>query len=503
MEIIALLIVIIIITAVLFRSKKYLTLKLHQYNTVKNFDGPKAYPIIGNAFLFLGDLSVITNRIIPLLPNYILPARVWLGLQLFVILEDPDQIKIITESSIGLEKSSLYDLPKIGFGNGLITAPSSIWKIHRKLLNQTFTESILANTTEKIVKHSNRLVRIFESSNEKEIDILNYVQLCTMDIAYDTFVLLDLNLQGNPECKLLEYFTDLVSMFMERACKIWLRPDIIYYNLPVGKRLQNIISHVNKITKEVIRKKKESIRKNEIRHESRREDSGNDTSAFLDSLFESFYHGGEYTEKEIQDEINTFIFAGSDTTGHAVSFAFLMLAMYPEIQEKLYAELYDIYGLCDPEDVPITNQDIKKMKYLEQVIKETLRLFPSVPFIGRCLSEDIKVDENTVIPKKSQVVIMIYTLHRNEKYWSDPLQFNPDRFLPGNYNSKYFRPFGFVKRNCIGQGFAMLSMKIMIASALRKFIIRIDNPINIEDIPLLIGVTLKPANPVLLSFIKR
>ncbi|XP_043501610.1 cytochrome P450 4C1-like [Polistes fuscatus] len=111
------------------------------------------------------------------------------------------------------------------------------------------------------------------------------------------------------------------------------------------------------------------------------------------------------------------------------------------------------------QNVLITLQDIKKMKYLERVIKETLRLFPAGPILGRVLQKYVKVDENVVILKDCDLILIIFTLHRNDKYWKDPLIFNPDRFLPGNYDPKCFLPFGSVRRDCIGQTFAMIDRR--------------------------------------------
>ncbi|KAI4481012.1 hypothetical protein M0802_014051 [Mischocyttarus mexicanus] len=77
-----------------FISVKYLYVKLRQYNMSKNFGGPRAYPIIGNSFVFFGDLNVITKRLINMSQKYTLPGRLWLGSELYVILEDPEQIKV-------------------------------------------------------------------------------------------------------------------------------------------------------------------------------------------------------------------------------------------------------------------------------------------------------------------------------------------------------------------------------------------------------------------------
>ncbi|XP_043485917.1 cytochrome P450 4C1-like [Polistes fuscatus] len=180
------------------------------------------------------------------------------------------------------------------------------------------------------------------------------------------------------------------------------------------------------------------------------------TSTFLDLLLKSFYETGVYSEQDIRDEINTLVFAGSDTTAETLAFLFLMVATFPEVQQQVYEELYQMYGSSDPRNIPITLEDIKKMKYLERVIKETLCLFPPASILGRVLQKDVRVDENVVIPKDCSLLLIIFTLHRNDKYWKDPLTFNPDRFLPGNYDPKCFLPFSAGRRDCIGQTLAMI-----------------------------------------------
>ncbi|XP_043503375.1 cytochrome P450 4C1-like [Polistes fuscatus] len=147
-------------------------------------------------------------------------------------------------------------------------------------------------------------------------------------------------------------------------------------------------------------------------------------------------------------------------------------------------------------------EDTKKMKYLDRVIKEILRLFPPAPFFARKLYRDTRVNDNVIIPKNCHVVISIFSLHRKDKY--DPLRFNPDRFLPGNYNSKCFIPFSFGKRGCIGQIFAMTEIKAIAASLLRKFTVRIDDPVSVENINLKFRITLQPAEEtIFLRFNKR
>ncbi|XP_015189931.1 PREDICTED: cytochrome P450 4C1-like [Polistes dominula] len=119
-------------------------------------------------------------------------------------------------------------------------------------------------------------------------------------------------------------------------------------------------------------------------------DATKNTSLFLDTVFKSFYEGKEYTEQDIRDEMNTIVIAGSDTSSISITFVLLMLAIYPKIQEQVYEELYQIYGSSDPVDENISYEDTKNLKCLERVIKETFRLFPPAPVIGRSVCEDIQ-----------------------------------------------------------------------------------------------------------------
>ncbi|XP_014614947.1 PREDICTED: cytochrome P450 4C1-like, partial [Polistes canadensis] len=309
----------------------------------------------------------------------------------------------------------------------------------------------------------------------------------------------------------------MLEITIQRITKFWLHPSIIFNNSSMGKRLHEIMSHFNKITNEIIKKKKESMNEDNFTREGKDLHARKNTNPILDALFKSFYETGEYSETDIYNEINTIVIAGSDTAANTLTYLFLMLATFPDIQKKVYEELYDMYGSSDPVDVPFTMEDTKKMKYLERVIKETLRLFPGVPVFGRTLCSDIKgiftyneiffVYSFLLLSLLFYVVIIlffpIFSLHRKDKYWTDPLKFNPDRFLPGNYNPKCFLPFSFGKRRCIGQIFAMITIKAIAATILRKFAVRIDDALSIENINLIFGITLKSAEPIFLRFNKR
>jgi cytochrome P450 len=181
------------------------------------------------------------------------------------------------------------------------------------------------------------------------------------------------------------------------------------------------------------------------------------------------------------------LFQGHDTTAASMNFTCFMIASHPEVQRKLHEEIDRVFGQdCDR---PCTMEDINELEYLERVIKETLRLFPSVPFIAREVQEDFmhsrclsitlsdcyyisRFTDNHKILKGSTAVVFIYYLHRDAKYFPNPDKFDPDRFLPENSVDRpayAYIPFSAGSRNCIGQRFAMLEEKIVLSSILRRF----------------------------------
>nr|CAD7409336.1 unnamed protein product [Timema poppensis] len=132
------------------------------------------------------------------------------------------------------------------------------------------------------------------------------------------------------------------------------------------------------------------------------------------------------------------------------------------------------------------------MKYLEQVIKESLRLYPSVPFYGRYLEDDIII-KNYTIPAGTDVNVVPTHIHRNPRIYPDPEVFNPDRFSKESSQERHpfaYLPFSAGPRNCIGQRFALLEGKNILSTVLRN--LRIESLDKPEDIAVLGELILRP-----------
>lgn len=212
---------------------------------------------------------------------------------------------------------------------------------------------------------------------------------------------------------------------------------------------------------------------------------------FIDRLL-TLYKRGLVSEAEIKDQVNLIIFGGNDTSSHSTSVTILMLAMHPIYQDRVVDELDDIFDDL-PDDCPITMEHVNKMTYLEQTMRESMRLWPSGPFLLRHCTEDTKISNDCTIPAGAEVMLAVATSHRRKDVWgADANEFNPDHFSSEAMSTR--NPFSYMAfsqgpRNCIGVRFAYISLKIMLAKMLRKY--QFSTNLRMDDLKMRLEVTSK------------
>ncbi|XP_037931910.1 probable cytochrome P450 313a4 [Teleopsis dalmanni] len=176
-----------------------------------------------------------------------------------------------------------------------------------------------------------------------------------------------------------------------------------------------------------------------------------------------------FTWNDIISESNTIVGAAFETTANGIYSVLVMLAMHPEIQQRLFEEVLDVF----PEkNFNAEREQLDQLQYLDRVINETLRLAPSVPLIGRHVTKDTQVGKE-VFPKNTQIVISLLHLHRRTDIWGpNANKFDPEHFSAENFGEAQkcaFIPFSRGSRNCIGMRYAMFSMKIILSGLVRNF----------------------------------
>ncbi|XP_044764501.1 cytochrome P450 4C1-like [Coccinella septempunctata] len=300
-------------------------------------------------------------------------------------------------------------------------------------------------------------------------------------------------------------FGDWLDRLMEfcslRITRFIYRPDFIFY-LIHGKAFAYALGNLTTFTKTVFERQKQIFNQEMavMQEGTHLEDEEQKYPTFLKLLLEVSYNGGQLSDQEIQEEINTFIAAATDTSATTLSYCCLLLAMHPEYQQKIYEEAVGILG----EDRDVTPSDIPKFQFLDMCLKETLRVFPVIPFVMRIASADIELD-NFVIPEGTSMIYSIFTLHRSPKYWKDPLKFNPYRFSPEESAKMHpysYMPFMKGPRTCIGQKYSFMVMKVMLTKVIRRFQFETEYK-SVEEVELKLNLAIRPKNGFKLTLKRR
>ncbi|MEU9250301.1 cytochrome P450 [Streptomyces sp. NPDC048270] len=196
----------------------------------------------------------------------------------------------------------------------------------------------------------------------------------------------------------------------------------------------------------------------------------------------------EFDVTELRDQVLIFLLAGHETTATSLAFALHLLARHPEEQRRAREEIARVLGDRTPEAA-----DLDRLPYLTRVLKETMRLYPAAPVIGRNAVAATEVD-GYAIPAGANVILAPWVTHRHPLHWPDPDRFDPERFTPeaeaGRPRYAWF-PFGGGPRACIGQHFSMLESVIALAMILRAYEFEAVD----TEIPVSAGITLRPAGP--------
>lgn len=484
----------IIIGAIIFIMLLKLSGKSRQARILDPIPGPDGYPIVGNAFDFIGArekrLAVIRKWDAKFGPIY----KTWLGSKAFVHIMKPEYIEVILSSTKHIQKGAIYRFVTPWLGTGLLTSKGAKWHKHRKMITPTFHFKILESFIE--VFNDNCLILLeklkLKSESQEVFDIHPYITLCALDIINETAMGTKINAQEQEHSPYVKSLYELSRLTMARFNKVWLHSDFIFRHSSLGKEFYGHLKVLHDFTSGVVKERKEKRKQNGTTTEQQDGTGVKQRKAFLDLLLdvsENEESGNRLTSEELREEVDTFMFEGHDTTTAGISWALFLLGNHSAVQEKAAEELDKIFQ--DDPDRLATIADLSEMKYLERVIKETLRIRPVVPFISRKIEEDVKIDEY-LIPRDTTISLSIWSLHRDPRYFPDPEKFNPDNFLPERVQTRHpyaFIPFSAGPRNCIGQKFAMLEEKVILSSILRKF--KIEAVEKMEDMTIISEIILK------------
>ncbi|XP_071640967.1 cytochrome P450 4c21-like isoform X3 [Temnothorax longispinosus] len=390
-------------------------------------------------------------------------------------------------------------LPFIGNFHILLGREASLWTRIRKLAAPTFNSYMLRNFFDVFIEQSIIFTHKLEKDgylNGKEIILLEQISNCAWKIACDS--MMGIQLEPNKNNDYLKAVQRSKNILLCRVRNILLFSDVIFNLTALGHKQKEDTNLVHSLTDEMIQQHTYKLNNLNTTKEN------NQTHKKLFDILMDAPCEENFTREDIRDNVITLLLAASDTISITMNFIVYILANFPKIQEKVHEELLKIYGTETIKSAPIKYDDLQHMHYLDRVIKETMRIFPPVPLIGREVTEDLKLGGVT-LPKGTNIVIGIIKIHRNKKYWPNPLMFDPDRFLPEKTKSQSYcyMPFSDGPRNCIGIKYGMMCMKVILATLVRTFVFKVNKSVEIDEIKLKFSTLLSTEKPLKVEIEKR
>lgn len=357
---------------------------------------------------------------------------------------DPD---MITELLAGVGRAfpkSEFTRNVIGpaVGNGMILSEGEKWRDQRHRYAPLFAARNLPVLTSHFAATGEELASFFENANG-EVDVADSAQEATLaNISRVMF-------SGNEAVASrdvrdgMRRFTNYIShmsLFDLMGLPTWL-PRLKWF------RSKQAITDLRSLTRSVIR--------------SRQAQRNEKPEDFLDLLIEALETDKEDIETTI-DNLLTFVAAGYETSANTIAWALYLLSVFPEVQEKLRAE---IQVACPAGS--ITFESLPQMPLLQAHVRETLRLYPAGALFARDATADTEI-KNVLFKKGDILMFPVYSLHRNEALWDNPQEYHLERFLNRKYKRGQYIPFGDGPRICIGAQYAETEIMVLLGTVLRK-----------------------------------
>ncbi|KAF2508059.1 cytochrome P450 [Flavobacterium zhairuonense] len=360
-------------------------------------------------------------------------------------------------------------------GKGLLTSDGDFWLQQRRLIQPAFHKQKM-----------NMLVNNMNATITSEIDVLKENETFN---AFPAMSQLAFNVVAKSlfEFSISEEKLHRIKFIIEEVQKFLVKE----IRLPHKALWFSLSGQVKKHLK--LAEENDSIIKEIIETRNASNDDFND---LLNMLLETRYEdtGESMSTQQLIDEIKILFIAGHETTANALTFTLHFLGSNPEVQQKVFNEIIEIESQTDN-----VIEQLQKMTYTNAVLNESMRLYPPAWITDRQNLEDDTIG-SFKIKKGTLIGVSFYELHRNPKYWQDPDEFIPERFLDEQkkQSMQYFYPFGAGPRMCIGAGFAIYEMCLAISHIVKRYNIT-SNTAIVEFNPL---VTLKPVN-IEISLSKR
>ena len=404
--------------------------------------------------------------------------------QRIFLFNHPDAIEqvLVTERE-RLVKDKLTRELSLLLGNGLLVSEGAFWKKQRRLAQPGFHRDRIAAYGDVMVAYAERAVASFRDGEVR--DIHKDMMRLTLDIVAKTLFGVDVA----EVARKVEWALEVV---LGRFSGIG---SIVPMVVPTAGNLlaRKAIAELDAVVYGIIR---------ERRANAREDDRDDLISMLIDATSDE---DGAMTDRQLRDEAMTLLLAGHETTALTLGFALDLLARHPDAHARLCDEVTSVLG-----DRTATAEDLPRLRYADAVVRESMRLFPPAWALGREALEDLTIGGHDV-PKGTQLWVAQWVVHRDPRWFADPLAFRPERWRSDDGVSggaregtkalpKYaYFPFGGGPRVCIGNAFAMMEAVLVLVTIARRFRFTTE---GVRPLSLVPSVTLRPKRGIQLRCVR-
>ncbi|EDW97060.1 probable cytochrome P450 313a5 [Drosophila yakuba] len=432
------------------------------YIMMLQLPGPMGLPFVGLAFDYIRLKRKIRLRTI-LFKMYGKTVLTWIGITPVLVTCEPKILEDIFMSPHCNNRSSVVDKAISScLGLGLLTLKDNHWNERRKLLSPSFKNNAVLRFVPVLNIESNYLVTLLgEFVDRGELNLLPELNKWSFKIAAQITMGDEVRNQANyKNGNLLESYKALNNLIPIGVVMPWLRNKYLGKLFSYEKRRIEATTQSNAFIRDIIDKRL----------------SGSTKTSSEPALIDRILHLvriGDLSYDDVMGEFSNIIFAASDTLSITVNNVLILLAMFPDYQDKVFEELTEVFPSGGAFEV--SQASLEKLVQLDQVLHETMRLIPAVPLLIRQTSQDIQLSNGYKIPEGVTIMIDIFHTHRNTDTWGPQANaFNPDNFLPENKRARQpyaYLPFSKGKKTCLGWKLSLISAKLALAKILRNYVL--------------------------------
>ncbi|HZI20412.1 MAG TPA: cytochrome P450 [Pyrinomonadaceae bacterium] len=439
-------------------------------------DGPPGERLLGNMAEFNRDPLAFIERCAREYGDAVLVRFLYVPAYFF---SHPDHVEqVLASGNKNFVKTIVQKSPLFLrlVGNGLLTSEGEFWRRQRRLSQPAFHRERTSAYGAQMVAETERLLAGWRDGEAR--DAHEEMTRLTQSIVVSTLFSSDVSGESD---EIAEALATIVEPFTRQATLKWVLDNRL--PTPARLRFERAARRIDRVVYRLISERRASGR-----------DEGDLLSMLLRAQDED---GARMTDRQLRDEVMTLFLAGHETTALALTWAWYLLALSPEAEARLHAELGEVLGGRAP-----AAEDLPRLRYCEWVIKEAMRLFPPVFGVGREAARDCEVGGYHV-PEGMQVFMFPWVMHRDARWYDEPEQFRPERWREEEAARRprysYF-PFGGGPRVCIGNAFAMMEAVLVLATVAQRFRLRLVPEHRVELLP---AMSLRPRDGVRVTLHER